>query len=120
MARVTVEDCVTVVPNRFELCLLANRRAQDILAGAVTNLDETEKPSVIALREIAEKLVDTSQVRENVIDSTQHKVAQIIEEAPKVLKEEATLAEDDEDEEKKNPTALSDNIFLEDNLNIDD
>ena len=73
MARVTVEDCVTVVPNRFELCLIANRRAQDILSGALTTLSGKEKPSVIALREIAEKLVDVDQIRKNVIESTQYK-----------------------------------------------
>lgn len=117
MARVTVEDCVTVVPNRFELCLIANNRAKSILAGALTTLDEQEKPSVIALREIAEGLVDVDKVRENVIESTQQKIASEIVEA-KVADDVKEAVEDET--ENNSTTRLSDNIFLEDNLNIDD
>ena len=58
MARITVEDCVEVIPNRFELCLIAGNRAKSILSGAPTNIDRKEKPAVIALREIAEGLLD--------------------------------------------------------------
>ena len=43
MARVTVEDCVTVVPNRFELCLIASNRAKSILSGARTKFEKKEK-----------------------------------------------------------------------------
>ena len=114
MARVTVEDCVTVVPNRFELCLIANDRAKKILSGALTTLNIQEKPSVIALREIAEGLVDVDKIRENVIESTQQKITEIFE--PKVSAVVAASVE----EEAENSTRLSDNIFLEDNLNIDD
>ncbi len=118
MARVTVEDCVTVVPNRFELCLIANRRAQDILSGALTTLSGKEKPSVIALREIAEKLVDVDQIRKNVIESTQYKDPIIIETI--VSSKDINLSKDTKEKDEKNPTTLSDNIFLEDNLNVED
>ncbi|MBQ0723925.1 MAG: DNA-directed RNA polymerase subunit omega [Cycloclasticus sp.] len=54
MARVTVSDCLEKVDNRFELVLLASRRARQIMEGAEPTLDvENDKPTVVALREIA-------------------------------------------------------------------
>ena len=65
MARVTVEDCVLKVPNRFELVLLAAQRAREITSGAPLTLDrDDDKNPVIALREIAEDTVYLQQVRE--------------------------------------------------------
>ncbi len=69
MARITVEDCVIVVPNRFELCLIASSRAKNILSGSATELDRKEKPAVIALREIGDNLVDVDQIRQNIFSS---------------------------------------------------
>lgn len=59
MARVTVEDCLDHVDNRFELVLLASRRARQIAVGGIRPLVELEndKPTVLALREIAEGLI---------------------------------------------------------------
>ena len=55
MARITVEDCVSQVNNRFELVLLATKRARQIARGATPLLEEeNDKPTVLALREIAE------------------------------------------------------------------
>ncbi len=65
MARVTVEDCVTVIPNRFDLCLIASARAKSILSGAETSLDRKEKPAVIALREIGDNLLDVDAIRQS-------------------------------------------------------
>ena len=60
MARVTVEDCVTKVPNRFELVMLAAQRARNLGAGVPLSLDrDNDRNPVVALREIAEGLVDT-------------------------------------------------------------
>jgi DNA-directed RNA polymerase subunit omega len=60
MARVTVEDCVTRVPNRFELVLIAAQRARDISSGSTLTVDrDNDKNPVVALREIAEVTVDT-------------------------------------------------------------
>jgi len=73
MARITVEDCVKVVPNRFELCLIASNRAKAILSGSNTSLDRKEKPSVIALREIANEVVDVDVIRENIINSIKNR-----------------------------------------------
>jgi len=72
MARVTVEDCVDKVPNRFELVLLAAHRARALANGAHLTVDaENDKNAVIALREIAEKTVDPADVREGVIHAMQ-------------------------------------------------
>ncbi len=73
MARVTVEDCVTIIPNRFELCLIASNRAKSILAGAPTSFDKKEKPAVISLREVAEGLVDSQNIKENIISSVKNR-----------------------------------------------
>ena len=59
MARITVEDCIEKVDNRFELVLLATKRARQVARGAVPLVpEENDKPTVIALREIAEGHVD--------------------------------------------------------------
>ena len=59
MARITVEDCIERIPNRFELVLVATKRARQIAHGSpLLILQERDKATVIALREIAEGLVD--------------------------------------------------------------
>ena len=59
MARVTVEDCLDKIPNRFDLVVLASRRARDITLGRAPFVEtENDKPTVIALREIAEGKID--------------------------------------------------------------
>ncbi len=61
MARVTVEDCLENVDNRFELVLVASKRARQLANGGETPLDwENDKPTVVALREIAEGHVNAS------------------------------------------------------------
>ncbi len=70
MARVTVEDCVEIVPNRFDLVVVAAQRAKQIASGAPLTLDrDNDKDAVVALREIAEKSVDTDTLREETIQS---------------------------------------------------
>src|SRR6516165_3296426 len=72
MARVTVEDCADKVPNRFELVLLAVHRARALANGSHITIDaENDKNAVIALREIAEKTIDPSDVREGFIHALQ-------------------------------------------------
>ncbi len=64
MARVTVEDCVEKVPNRFELVLLAAHRARDIRSGSPLTVErDNDKNAVIALREIADETVDIEALR---------------------------------------------------------
>jgi DNA-directed RNA polymerase subunit omega len=63
MARITVEDCLENIDNRFELVLTATKRARQIAHGAEALLDEeNDKPTVIALREIAAGLIDSQRV----------------------------------------------------------
>lgn len=75
MARVTVEDCVDKVSNRFELVLLAAHRARAIANGsAITIEPENDKNPVLSLREIAEETVAPDDVRESLIHSIQKNV----------------------------------------------
>src|SRR3546814_6723480 len=75
MARVTVEDCVLRVPNRFELVLIAAQRARAISAGASLTLDrDNDKNPVVALREIADETVEVDQVRHNLVAGLQKHV----------------------------------------------
>ncbi len=68
MARVTVEDCVEKVPNRFDLVLLAAQRARDISAGAQIEIErDNDKNPVVALREIAEETVSLDGVQEALV-----------------------------------------------------
>ncbi|MFB3091242.1 MAG: DNA-directed RNA polymerase subunit omega [Gammaproteobacteria bacterium] len=63
MARLTIEDCLTQIDNRYDLVLLASKRARQITLGRDTLVDEdNDKPTVIALREIAEGLITTDNI----------------------------------------------------------
>ena len=65
MARITVEDCLEVVDNRFELVLMATKRARPLSKGVEASIDaENDKPTVLALREIAERKVDQAMIDE--------------------------------------------------------
>ena len=65
MARITIEDCVEKVNNRFDLVLLATKRARQVARGATPLVDEErDKPTVIALREIAEGHIDNDTILE--------------------------------------------------------
>jgi DNA-directed RNA polymerase subunit omega len=75
MARVTVEDCVQIVPNRFELVVLAAQRSREISAGAPLTVErDNDKNPVIALREIAEKSVSKDELDDSLILSLQKQV----------------------------------------------
>jgi DNA-directed RNA polymerase subunit omega len=75
MARVTVEDCVVKVPNRFELVLLAAQRAREITSGAPLSLDrDDDKNPVVALREIADEMVALDHLRTSVVRGMQKHV----------------------------------------------
>jgi DNA-directed RNA polymerase subunit omega len=93
MARVTVEDCVDKVPNRFELALIAAHRARLLANSAPTVEPDHDKNPVIALREIAEKSISAADMRESLIHSMQKH------------------AEIDEPEEAAAPTLLPRNVI---------
>ena len=68
MARITVEDCIDKMPNRFELVLVAAHRARTLASGAGITIErEDDKDAVVALREIAEQTVSAGDMREGLI-----------------------------------------------------
>lgn len=72
MARVTTEDCVTSIPNRFQLVIYACRRARDLSSGNEANVSiDNDKNTVIALREIAEKKLDLMKIWDGVVTNSQ-------------------------------------------------
>lgn len=74
MARVTVEDCVLIVPNRFDLVITAAARAKQISSGMPLTIDrDNDKDSVVSLREIADKTIDVKLVQEEMLANFQKK-----------------------------------------------
>ena len=74
MARVTVEDCILTIPNRFELVVTAAARAKQISSGMPLTIDrDNDKDSVVSLREIADKTIDVKLVNEEIIQNFQKK-----------------------------------------------
>ena len=105
MARVTVEDCVDKVPNRFELVMLASHRAREISEGAPLTVDrDNDKNPVVSLREIADETQSAEDLRERMIEShqTQIEVDEPEEDAMALLMgaESDKPSDDDMSEEK--------------------
>jgi DNA-directed RNA polymerase subunit omega len=76
MARVTAEDCVLRVPNRFELVMMASQRAREIGGGMTLTIDrDNDKNPVVALREIAEETVTLDDLRESLVRGHQKVIA---------------------------------------------
>tara|TARA_R110002012_G_scaffold69286_1_gene179373 strand:+ start:1084 stop:1479 length:396 start_codon:yes stop_codon:yes gene_type:complete len=75
MARVTVEDCILEIPNRFDLVMIAGQRARDISAGGQLTIDrDNDKNPVVSLREIADKTVDLGSLQEALVRGLQRVV----------------------------------------------
>ena len=75
MARVTVEDCVLKIPNRFELVLLAAQRAREIVSGSPLSIDrDDDKNPVVALREIAEETIELEHLQTSLVRGMQKHV----------------------------------------------
>lgn len=75
MARVTVEDCILNIPNRFDLVVTAAQRAKQISSGMPLTIDrDNDKDAVVSLREIADKTIDLTIVQEEIIQHFQKKV----------------------------------------------
>ena len=83
MARVTVEDCIEKIPNRFDLVLTASQRARGIMKGDLPTLErDNDKNPVIALREIAAETVDNDALNDGIVKKLQRLSAQEEQEAP--------------------------------------
>ena len=75
MARVTVEDCILQIPNRFELVLIASQRARDVASGAKLTVErDNDKNPVVALREVAELTVSLDGLRNALVSGLQRHV----------------------------------------------
>lgn len=99
MARVTVEDCVDKIPNRYELLMVAAQRAKDISTGSpLTVARDNDKNSVVALREIAEETISIEELQRSLVMGLQKyvEVEEPEEEELEILAAEKELAELDE------------------------
>ncbi|HCP00761.1 MAG: DNA-directed RNA polymerase subunit omega [Alphaproteobacteria bacterium] len=95
MARVTVEDCIEKISNRFDLVMLASQRAREVSAGAPITVErDNDKNPVIALREIADETVELENLQESLIVSQQKHVEYDLpeEEAVELLESESNIA----------------------------
>jgi DNA-directed RNA polymerase subunit omega len=106
MARVTVEDCIDKVDNRFELVLLAGHRARQISQGAMITVDrDNDKNPVVALREIADETLSPEDLKEALIHSLQKHVevdepeADAPDQIDKTSTPENALAASDDDDQ---------------------
>lgn len=81
MARVTVEDCLENVENRFELVMVASKRARQLATGGKDPMvqEESDKPTVIALREIAEGLVTNEILRREIEMEAEEELAEVMD-----------------------------------------
>jgi len=128
MARVTVEDCVLKVPNRFELVLIAAQRAREITAGAQLTLErDDDKNPVVALREIADDTVPRDKLQDALIRGMQKHVEidepeETIELEPNLfgVPEEALGVPGDDIEEVQGEEAVEDEELAEDMLAVED
>jgi DNA-directed RNA polymerase subunit omega len=118
MARITVEDCLENVENRFELVMIASRRARQLQTGGKDPLvpEDNDKPTVVALREIAAKKIDRSILNE-VVHEPHEELSDFVEaEALRKARQEITIEEamdaeligDDDDELPKAAAAEDD------------
>jgi len=99
MARVTVEDCIDKVDNRFELVLLASHRARQISQGSQITVDrDNDKNPVVALREIADETLSPDDLKEDLIHSLQKHV-EVDEPEPDPVTIAANATTDNEDDD---------------------
>lgn len=115
MARVTVEDCITRIPNRFDLVLRAARRARDISAGLPLTVErDNDKNPVVALREIADATVDLDGLEEAIIQNYQRHVEEVEPEEELI---ELTVAEEEFTGVAEAPAAKEE--VVEDELSVE-
>ena len=108
MARVTVEDCIDKVANRFDLVLLAAHRAREISAGSSITVErDNDKNPVVALREIADETVTAVQLQEAAIESLQRQI-----EVDEPEDDEMSLLNGEEESEPSNLSEVSEEGLL--------
>ena len=126
MARVTIEDCLTRIDNAYDIVSLASQRAKDILDGSEPKLDYDGKPSVIALKEIAEGLIDMSyfdtrrkqQIEDQLSDAIaeEEAIADITAESQQIIQDDSSVSTDSHD----NPEAIQEETSSQSPENTED
>jgi len=117
MARVTIEDCLKRIDNAYDIVSLASQRAKDILDGSEPKLDYDGKPSVIALKEIAEGLIDMSyfdtrrkqQIEDQLSDAIaeEEAIADITAESQQIIQDDSDTGADLHDNSEAVPEETS-------------
>jgi len=109
MARVTVEDCIVKIPNRFELVMSAAQRTRDISAGAELTVDrDNDKNPVVSLREIADETVSIDNLKESLIRGSQRMAPARDEDEDNAAEEEVAV------EAEESADALADALNVQD------
>ncbi|MDA7704973.1 DNA-directed RNA polymerase subunit omega [Rickettsiales bacterium] len=106
MSNVTAENCKKIIKNRFELCLIASKRAKEILSGAPTNHDRSVKSPIIALDEISDGDLDIDRIKKNIAAGDNIYQSEIVE--------------DDAGEGVEKELDDKTNIFVNENLDVVD
>ena len=108
MARVTVEDCVEKIPNRFDLVMVAAQRSRDISTGTMIEVDrDNDKNPVVALREIADEKLDLDEVRDSLVRGLQKQNDVDEPEEVDMMEQMSTGSLEDLPVEEPEPDALS-------------
>ena len=126
MARVTVEDCIINIPNRFDLVITAAQRAKQISSGSPLTQDrDNDKDAVVSLREVADETIDIELVQEELVQSFQkqptfeHSDVQD-EEAVEAGEIDEAFADANQFIQEEQTPAYSGLSFIEDNVEVDD
>ncbi len=127
MARVTVEDCIMHIPNRFDLVITAAQRAKQIASGVPLTLDrDNDKDAVVSLREVADRTIDLDMIKEEIIQNFQKKAGFDVNDLSEEEEHARRRALDDHFDDARSyvseqsqqlPGSLS---FVEDNVEVED
>ena len=124
MARVTVQDCIKKVPNRFDLVVAAAQRSREISNGMPIEIErDNDKNPVVSLREIAEDAIDPSTLQERFIRSMQKNILRdetVDDEVVSIDDEFSAYLNNAEDIKPMNKDLLSNNIKTDDENSFDD
>ena len=123
MARVTVQDCIKKVPNRFDLVVAAAQRSREISNGVPIEIDrDNDKNPVVSLREIAEDAIDPSTLQERFIRSMQKNIlkAESVDEETSIDDEFSAYLNKAEEADLNKKDLLSNNIKVDEENSFDD
>lgn len=121
MARVTVEDCIVKLPNRFELVMVAAQRARRIGSGAALTVErDNDKNPVVSLREIADETVSLEDLKEDLIKSHQRIFAMQDDDKDDVIEDMSNEEEWSAMVAQANQSAIESGVFADDDDDSDD